>query len=369
MCELPRISIVVPTRNRIETLKHCLKTILHQDYKNIEILICDNSVNNLTENYVSKLSDQRIVYIRSSSPLSMTDNWNLAYKHITGDYVIYIGDDDGLVQGSIKKLVNLIIESPADAYKWQTTEYQWPIDEFPPMLISVAQNPVNPTKVDIKQHGREIMRLGGWQYYRLPGIYHAALSKKTLDSIALYYNGLPFQTTQPDLHIAITVPEFASHYVKCNFSVSIQGRSALSNGGSQIAKNGSQVMNRYIKEFGDYNLIKEMAHLPFIMGWFMEPFALASKSLTVYRDVPFDPSAMWAFGYRIGFINMSYVIRNLKTIKQHSNFSLFKFLQFAALHIAAKTRRKLINSMKKSKILTTKAQDIHQFASEIGDAK
>ena len=34
-----RITIVIPTRERADTLYHCLKTVVAQDYENFEIIV------------------------------------------------------------------------------------------------------------------------------------------------------------------------------------------------------------------------------------------------------------------------------------------------------------------------------------------
>ena len=37
----PFFSIVIPTRNRADTLKYTIKTILNQDFQDYEIIICN----------------------------------------------------------------------------------------------------------------------------------------------------------------------------------------------------------------------------------------------------------------------------------------------------------------------------------------
>lgn len=48
-----KISIIIPTYNRIEQLNECIKSIIRQTYSNFEILIIDDSSNNDTEKNIS----------------------------------------------------------------------------------------------------------------------------------------------------------------------------------------------------------------------------------------------------------------------------------------------------------------------------
>ena len=55
----PFFSIVIPTRNRADTLKYTIKTILNQDFQDYEIIICNNNSVDDTEEIVKKFSDKR----------------------------------------------------------------------------------------------------------------------------------------------------------------------------------------------------------------------------------------------------------------------------------------------------------------------
>jgi len=78
MSETPFFSIVIPTRNRADTLKYTIKTILNQDFQDYEIIICNNNSVDDTEEIVKQFLDKRIKYLKSNIDLSMSDNWELA---------------------------------------------------------------------------------------------------------------------------------------------------------------------------------------------------------------------------------------------------------------------------------------------------
>lgn len=110
----PLISVVIPTHNRNALLLDTLETIRHQDYDKIEIAVFDNASEEPVSASLAKLGDTRIKCERSDKFLPVTDSWNRAISMATGDYVILIGDDDGLCPGYFKRIAELSAEFEPD---------------------------------------------------------------------------------------------------------------------------------------------------------------------------------------------------------------------------------------------------------------
>ena len=58
------------------------------------------------------LGDSRIKYFRTESFVPVTDNWNNAIKQSTGDYVVMLGDDDGLLPGYFSTMLKAFAQFP-----------------------------------------------------------------------------------------------------------------------------------------------------------------------------------------------------------------------------------------------------------------
>src|SRR5262245_26841258 len=93
----PRFSIVIPTRDRASTLPFTLRTCLAQEFDDCEIVVADNHSAPPTREVVDSFSDRRIRYVRTPAPLAMSDSWDFAVSQATGEYVLLIGSDDGLL--------------------------------------------------------------------------------------------------------------------------------------------------------------------------------------------------------------------------------------------------------------------------------
>jgi glycosyltransferase involved in cell wall biosynthesis len=103
-----KISILVPTRDRLELLPHVVASVTRLDDQDWEIVVSDNCSSGDVEGFLASLGDERIRYVRAPRLLSITENWNNALEHSTGDYVLMLGDDDALLSSyftTIRKLI------------------------------------------------------------------------------------------------------------------------------------------------------------------------------------------------------------------------------------------------------------------------
>lgn len=133
VCENERIlmpikfSVLLPTRNRLEYLKHAITTVREQEYPHWEIIISDNDSEDDISGYISSLKDERIQYSRTESFIPVTDNWNRALEKATGDYLIMLGDDDALVKNYFLTILDLLEEyKQPDAIYTKALQYTYP---------------------------------------------------------------------------------------------------------------------------------------------------------------------------------------------------------------------------------------------------
>jgi glycosyltransferase involved in cell wall biosynthesis len=92
----PKISFLIPSKNRLELLRHAVYSILWQDDPDIEIVISDNCSEQDYAAFVESLGESRIVYHRQSVGVPVTENWQAALARSSGDWILMLGDDDAL---------------------------------------------------------------------------------------------------------------------------------------------------------------------------------------------------------------------------------------------------------------------------------
>lgn len=90
----PLISILINCYNSEKFIYECLTSAINQTYKNIEIIIWDNSSTDNTSSIIFKFTDPRIKYFKSKTHTSLGMARILATKHIKGKYVAILDSDD-----------------------------------------------------------------------------------------------------------------------------------------------------------------------------------------------------------------------------------------------------------------------------------
>ena len=184
---MPKLSIIVPTRERSETLVHTIRTVVSQDYPDCEIIVSDNASQDNTREVVASFSDSRIRYINTGRRISMSENYEFALASARGEYVTYLGDDDGFVRGAMTKAMRLIGESGINALVWTKVEYYWPecadekLRNF--IFLKGANNRVHVVDARRKLNGVLDFR-EAFGYTRLPSVYNGIIKKSFLEMVA-----------------------------------------------------------------------------------------------------------------------------------------------------------------------------------------
>ncbi len=101
-------SVLLPTHNRLEFLRHAVLSVRRQDTPDWEIVISDNDSAEDIAAFVDGLMDPRVRYVRTDRFIPVTDNWNNALQHSRGDYVVMLGDDDALLPGYFSAMRDII---------------------------------------------------------------------------------------------------------------------------------------------------------------------------------------------------------------------------------------------------------------------
>jgi len=114
----PLVSVLLPTRNRLEFLEQAIATVRRQDDGDWELIVSDNNSEQDIAGHVAALRDDRITCVRTAAFVPVTQNWNHALAHASGRYVLMLGDDDGLMPGYIRRLRELVerFEEPDVVY-------------------------------------------------------------------------------------------------------------------------------------------------------------------------------------------------------------------------------------------------------------
>ncbi|MGE5531471.1 MAG: glycosyltransferase family 2 protein [Bacteroidota bacterium] len=108
MPQQPKVTIVVPTHNRMGPMLEAVRSLLNQDYGNFEILIVDNNSSDGTAQQVARLAadEPRVRYVYESRP-GLTKARERGGKDALGELVAYVDDDEIAPPDWLSKLVRL----------------------------------------------------------------------------------------------------------------------------------------------------------------------------------------------------------------------------------------------------------------------
>ena len=59
---LPKVSVIIPTKNRSHLLKKAISSVLKQTYKNLECIVVDDNSADKTKKIVNNIDDRRLSY-------------------------------------------------------------------------------------------------------------------------------------------------------------------------------------------------------------------------------------------------------------------------------------------------------------------
>lgn len=105
-----KFSVVIPTHNRLDLLQDAIESVRRQDGADWELVVFDNASTDDIAGHVRSLCDARVRYERSDAFLPVTDSWNSAIDLAGGDYIVFLGDDDGLAPGYFSRMASIIDE-------------------------------------------------------------------------------------------------------------------------------------------------------------------------------------------------------------------------------------------------------------------
>lgn len=117
----PKVSIIVATYRRKETLEKALKSLIAQTYPNIEIIVVDDNAdtdwNAEIKNIIGNIKNSKkteILYIHNKNNKGAAETRNIGIKVATGEYITFLDDDDLYLPDKVKKQVEHMIREDSD---------------------------------------------------------------------------------------------------------------------------------------------------------------------------------------------------------------------------------------------------------------
>lgn len=128
---MTKISVCIPAYNRYQFMEPLLDSILVQDYEGLDIIICEDvspereKIKQVIEDFIKNknLPKEKIKYFENGKNLGYDKNFRELLEKATGEYCLFMGNDDILAEDAIKRILNVIAINPevaiiSRAYQW-----------------------------------------------------------------------------------------------------------------------------------------------------------------------------------------------------------------------------------------------------------
>ena len=106
--QTPRLSICIPTVDRLPYLRESVASAQAQSLGALEILIGDDGDSDELRVWAldARATDRRVRYLKTPRKLGLAGNWNFLADSATGEFLTIIGDDDRLLPEFAERLLH-----------------------------------------------------------------------------------------------------------------------------------------------------------------------------------------------------------------------------------------------------------------------
>lgn len=111
MTEQPLVTIVTPSFNQAPFIEKTIRSVLEQDYPNIEYIIMDGGSADGSVEIIERYKD-RLAYWESAKDKGQTDAINKGFSHARGEILAWLNSDDILYPHAVREAVEYLASHP-----------------------------------------------------------------------------------------------------------------------------------------------------------------------------------------------------------------------------------------------------------------
>lgn len=111
----PKLSVIIPVYKVEDYLERCVKSVLNQDYRDMEIILVDDGSPDRCPQMCDDLAltDERIVVVHKSNG-GLSSARNAGIEIAKGDYLVFLDSDDQWAEGQLSRLMSQIGDADVD---------------------------------------------------------------------------------------------------------------------------------------------------------------------------------------------------------------------------------------------------------------
>ena len=233
------LSIVVPTKNRYPYLFKLMEVIDSFQSPEIELVIQDNNEDNsvILDYFERNGKKDYVLYDWHKESLPINKNSDLAVRNSSGDYVCFIGDDDGVTKYIID-CCKWMQENDIEVVYPRGYYYFWPDAHVPERYKGSIKWPKIESNMVIRESRKELKQLladGITTDGTLPRLYHGIVKRSALDRV-WEKCGSYFPGASPDIANGVALSFVVDKFATIQFPICYSGASKHLGGGAVAMK-------------------------------------------------------------------------------------------------------------------------------------
>lgn len=104
----PLVSVIIPTYNGERFIRRTLKSVLSQDYRNLEVLVVVDGSRDRTPQIVGSISDRRLRLFNRRKNRGIAASRNFGLRRAKGRFVCFFDHDDLMLPRAIREQVEFL---------------------------------------------------------------------------------------------------------------------------------------------------------------------------------------------------------------------------------------------------------------------
>ena len=106
-----KLSVIIPVYRVESTLERCVKSIVGQSYRDLEIILVDDGSPDrcpqMCDDWAARDSRIRVIHKQNGG---LSDARNAAIERATGDYLTFVDSDDFIAKDTYAPLMDILLE-------------------------------------------------------------------------------------------------------------------------------------------------------------------------------------------------------------------------------------------------------------------
>ena len=82
--------------NREKLVVRAVRSALAQTHREVEVIVSDDHSGDRTVALLREIGDPRLTVVEHAGHVGVWENWTAAVRRATGEFLIFLGDDDYL---------------------------------------------------------------------------------------------------------------------------------------------------------------------------------------------------------------------------------------------------------------------------------